>query len=264
MAEHASKASAPGRQRGSGESRARWRTGPGEQGGDPAELRSGGRGAAPCGRPWAIVCDFDGTATTEDIGDRVAIRFAGYAAWRAAEDRFAAGELSFAELIQAIFAPVTASRDEIARFARDTAVLRPGLERFVAASRDAHRPFLLVSAGLDVYIEAVLERLTPEVRAHVELRANRATPSPAGLRVDFHGVGGGCGRCGFCKGTVVDELHARGHRVVMCGDGTADRCAAERADLVFARGRLVRYCEQDGVAYRPFETFDDVVAGMPD
>jgi len=264
MAEHASKASAPGRQSGSGESRARWRTGPGEQGGDPAELRSGGRGAAPCGRPWAIVCDFDGTATTEDIGDRVAIRFAGYAAWRAAEDRFAAGELSFAELIQAIFAPVTASRDEIARFARDTAVLRPGLERFVAASRDAHRPFLLVSAGLDVYIEAVLERLAPEVRAHVELRANRATPSPAGLRVDFHGVGGGCGRCGFCKGTVVDELHARGHRVVLCGDGTADRCAAERADLVFARGRLVRYCEQDGVAYRPFETFDDVVAGMPE
>jgi 2-hydroxy-3-keto-5-methylthiopentenyl-1-phosphate phosphatase len=26
--------------------------------------------------PWAIVCDFDGTALTEDLGDRVALRFA--------------------------------------------------------------------------------------------------------------------------------------------------------------------------------------------
>jgi len=214
-------------------------------------------------RPWAVVCDFDGTAVTEDIGDRVAIRFAGYGAWRAAEDRFKAGEITFAQLIEAIFRPVTASREEIAAFARETAVLRRGLERLVAACRDAARPFLVVSAGLDVYIEAVLERLPADVRAHVEVRANRANCSPAGLSIAFHGGGGGgCGRCGFCKGTVVDELHGRGYRVAMCGDGTADRCAAERADLVFARGRLVRYCEQDGIAHATFETFDEVVRAL--
>ena len=26
---------------------------------------------------WAVVCDFDGTATTEDIGDQVSLHFAG-------------------------------------------------------------------------------------------------------------------------------------------------------------------------------------------
>jgi 2-hydroxy-3-keto-5-methylthiopentenyl-1-phosphate phosphatase len=211
-------------------------------------------------RPWAIVCDFDGTAVTEDIGDRVAIRFAGYQNWRAAEDRFKAGELTFAELIEAIFAPIAASREEIAAFAREAAVLRPGLERFVATCRDAGRPFVLCSAGLDVYIEAVLERLSPSVRAHVEVRANRATCSPVGLSIEFHGGGGGCGRCGFCKGTVVDELHARGYRVAMCGDGTADRCAADRADLVFARGSLARYCEAEGIPHTPFDAFDEVQA----
>ena len=215
------------------------------------------------GKRWAVVCDFDGTAVTEDIGDQVAIRFAGYGTWRRAEDRFKAGEITFSQLIEAIFAPVTATREEIAAFARDTAVLRPGLERFVAACREAGRPFLLVSAGLDVYIEAVLERLAPEVRAHVEVRANRATCSPAGLSIAFHGDGGGCGRCGFCKGTVVDDLHARGYRVAMCGDGTADRCAADRADKVFARGRLVRYCAEQGIPHATFETFDEVSAALP-
>jgi 2-hydroxy-3-keto-5-methylthiopentenyl-1-phosphate phosphatase len=111
--------------------------------------------------------------------------------------------------------------------------------------------------------DAVVERLAPEVRAHVEVRANRATCSPAGLSIAFHGDGGGCGRCGFCKGTVVDELHARGRRVAMCGDGTADRCAADRADKVFARGRLVRYCEERGIPHATFETFDEVSAALP-
>lgn len=207
---------------------------------------------------WAVVCDFDGTAVTEDIGDQVSIHFAGRDLWRAAEDRYRAGAIGFGELIREIFAPITAPAGEIAAWARARAVLRPGFEAFVRRCRDAGVPFLLVSAGLDVYIHAVLERLPPELHAHVEVRSNRATCSPAGLSVAFHPAGGGCGRCGFCKGTVVEELRGRGHRVAVLGDGTADRCAAERADLVYARGRLPAYCEQMGVAYRRFESFDEV------
>lgn len=215
------------------------------------------------GARWAIVCDFDGTAVTEDIGDQVAIRFAGYHHWRAEEDRYQLGHFTFGELLGRIFAPITASPEEIARFARDRAVLRPGLERLVARAREAGWPFVFCSAGLDVYIEPILERLAPPLRAHVELRSNRARCSPAGLAVEFHPAGeGGCGHCGFCKGAVVDELRARGHRVAVCGDGTADRCAARRADLVFARGRLPRYCDELGVAYTRFESFDEVAAKL--
>lgn len=207
-----------------------------------------------------MICDFDGTAVTDDIGDAVAIHFAGYDNWRAAEDRFKAGEIVFRELLEAIFAPIKAGREELAAWARARATFRPGLERFVADCRAAGRPFVLCSAGLDVYVEAVLERLSPELRSHVEVRANRALCSPSGLTLQFRDDGGGCGRCGFCKGTVVEELRRRGYRVAMCGDGSADKCAAERADLVFARGRLPRYCDELGVKYVRFETFDDVRA----
>ncbi|WP_242394528.1 MtnX-like HAD-IB family phosphatase [Anaeromyxobacter oryzisoli] len=209
--------------------------------------------------PWAVVCDFDGTALTEDLGDQVAYRFAGVDHYRAAAARYQVGELDFGRLLVEIFGGIRATREEIAAFALDRFAWRPGFEAFVAASRDAGRRFLVVSSGLDVYIEPVLDRLAPELRTHVELRANRARCAPDGLTVAFHGED--CGSCGFCKGHVVRELQAAGSRVVLCGDGTGDRHAADAADRVFARkgSSLVRYCAERGIPHDVFETFHQVM-----
>jgi 2-hydroxy-3-keto-5-methylthiopentenyl-1-phosphate phosphatase len=213
--------------------------------------------------PWAIVCDFDGTALTEDLGDRVALHFAGEENYRLAEDAYRAGGVAFGALLSRIFAPMTAARAEIAAFARAHGVFRPGFERFLAACRDGGRPFLLVSSGLDAYIEPVLERLPAELRGHLELRANRARTSAAGTVIEFHGAD--CGFCGFCKGEVVRELQGRGHKVLVCGDGSGDRHAAEAADAVFARhgSSLARWCAQRGIRHEAFETFDEVMARFP-
>jgi 2-hydroxy-3-keto-5-methylthiopentenyl-1-phosphate phosphatase len=212
---------------------------------------------------WAIVCDFDGTALTEDLGDHVVYRFVGEEHYRAAEEGYRAGAYAFGPLIARMFAPITASADDIAAFAREKAVLRDGFERFAEACRAAGRPFLVVSAGLESYILPVLERLPAELRAHVEVRANRATHGPDGAEVSFHGSD--CGFCGFCKGDVVRELQALGHKVLLCGDGTGDRHAADAADLVFARrgSSLARYCRERSIAHDEFDTFDDVMARFP-
>jgi 2-hydroxy-3-keto-5-methylthiopentenyl-1-phosphate phosphatase len=213
--------------------------------------------------PWAIVCDFDGTMLTEDLGDLVALHFAGEQVYQEAEDAYRAGALTFSALLSRIFGPITATREEIAAFARRTAVLRPGFERFLGACRDAASPFLLVSAGLDAYIEPVLERLSAPLRDHLEVRSNRATFSPGGLRIAFHGTD--CGFCGFCKGHVVEELQAAGNKVVVLGDGSGDRHAAEAADFVFARrgSSLVRYCGEKRIPHVVFETFDEVIEVFP-
>ncbi len=213
--------------------------------------------------PWAIVCDFDGTALTDDLGDRVALRFAGEENYRRAEDDYRAGTYGFGQLIARIFAPMTAGSEEIAAFARAHGVFRPGFERFLGACRDGGRPFLVVSSGLDAYIEPVLAGLPPDLRAHLELRANRARTSAAGTRVEF--LGTDCGFCGFCKGDVVRELQRGGHKVLVCGDGSGDRHAALAADAVFARrgSSLARWCAREGVPHDPFDTFDEVIARFP-
>ncbi len=213
--------------------------------------------------PWAIVCDFDGTALTDDLGDRVALRFAGEENYQRAEDAYRAGAYPFSELIRRIFGPITASREEIAAYARSTAGLRPGFERFLDACREGGRPFLVVSAGLDAYVEPVLDRLPAPLRAHLEVRSNRARFGPGGLEVDFHGSD--CGFCGFCKGDVVRELRAAGNKVAVLGDGSGDRHAAEAADAVFARkgSSLARWCATRALRHDVFETFDEVIERFP-
>jgi 2-hydroxy-3-keto-5-methylthiopentenyl-1-phosphate phosphatase len=216
--------------------------------------------------PWAIVCDFDGTALTEDLGDAVSRHFAGVETWRRAEDAYREGAFDFGTLLRRIFEPITADAEAIAAFARERARLRPGFERFLGACAAAGRPFVICSAGLDVYIEPVLERLPARLRGHLQVLSNRATCSPAGMSLEFHRPArdDGCGRCGFCKGSVVRELREAGHAVVVCGDGTADRCAADAGDFVFATGGLVAWCRARAIPHRPFETFDEVVERFPE
>ncbi len=214
-------------------------------------------------RPWAAVVDFDGTLVTQDLGDLVAIELGGRAEWLKAEDEYKAGAIGFRDLLERIFAPVRQSHDEIAAFARARGELRHGFAAFAAHCQANARPLVVCSAGLDVYIHAVLERLPAPVRAHAVVRANRAVCSPAGMRLEFPGAGRGCDACGSCKAPVVEDLQAAGWQVAYVGDGTSDRCAARVADFVFARGSLLPWCGAESLEHAPYESFDDVVAAWP-
>ncbi len=44
----------------------------------------------------------------------------------------------------------------------------------------------------------------------------------------------------------------------MIGDSITDLQAAKQADKVFARDFLITKCEENYIAYTPFETFHDI------
>jgi 2-hydroxy-3-keto-5-methylthiopentenyl-1-phosphate phosphatase len=50
--------------------------------------------------------------------------------------------------------------------------------------------------------------------------------------------------------------------VAFIGEGHSDRYGALYADLVFAKDALVALCEADGVAFVPYDDFDDVRAAI--
>ena len=57
---------------------------------------------------------------------------------------------------------------------------------------------------------------------------------------------------------VSPQWSPDGTELVYVGDGYSDRCAAESADLVFARRGLASYLEERGVPFERFEDFHSI------
>jgi 2-hydroxy-3-keto-5-methylthiopentenyl-1-phosphate phosphatase len=82
-------------------------------------------------------------------------------------------------------------------------------------------------------------------------------PNPA-LRLRHPNGHPECLGCGTCKMLAAQRLRERHGPVAFVGEGQSDRYGALYSDIVFAKDALVQICEQDGVPYRAWETFDDV------
>ena len=67
-----------------------------------------------------------------------------------------------------------------------------------------------------------------------------------------------CIGCGTSKMLAAQRLRERHGPVAFVGEGQSDRYGALYSDIVFAKDALVEICEQDGVPFLPWETFDDV------
>ncbi len=210
--------------------------------------------------PWAVVCDFDGTAIYDDIADALSKRYLGEAQWRTVNARYEHGEISFRELLHELFEPIAASPAEVHDFARARAEFRPGFIRLMELAQERDVPFVLASGGLDIYIRPALELLPPHLAASITLRANHAEHRVGGLAISFPYADApdSCGSCGSCKGSIVRQLQREGYRVIAVGDGNADRCMARVADQLFARDRLRAWCDRHAVTYTPFETLEVV------
>ncbi len=68
---------------------------------------------------WAVVCDFDGTATVDDIADALSVRFAGFERWERANEAFQEGRISFERLLREIFEPIVATPEQVRAFTRE-------------------------------------------------------------------------------------------------------------------------------------------------
>ena len=196
-----------------------------------------------------VVLDWDGTATEEDTLVMVLGRFGDWEVYQRAAAALDRGEITLNEEILRDFAPVTAPVDEVAAWLLEQVRLRPGFRELA----ESHRP-LVVSSGFHELIEPILAR----EGLSLEVRANRIDARPDGWRVRFRNEDE-CRTCGEpCKRADLpaDE------QIVYVGDGYSDRCAAQAADLIFARDGLARYLDSRGLRYEPFADLLDVLHAL--
>lgn len=198
-----------------------------------------------------LVVDFDGTITEQDLLDEIAVTFGDPEVFRALDEALDKRELTLHEVLRREFEPVQAPLGEVVEWVLENTRIRPGFRELVELAHERGWRLVVVSSGFRELIEPVFER---EGLDGVELLANSVDPDPAGWRVRFRDESI-CDVCGQpCKRSTVEAL-ADGREVVYVGDGYSDRCAAEHADLVFARRGLAAYLRERGIAFEPFDDF---------
>lgn len=213
--------------------------------------------------PLKLFIDFDGTITTEDIGDAFFFYFGGEAC-REAVREYREGKISAAECFRREAEAMGAfSLAEADRFLSDKPFAE-GFSEFVAFCREKGIEFHVVSDGFDFYIERLLKLRGVEgvsfYSNHLDLQDcgdGRHRPL-----VVYPYAAEGCDRCACCKRNVLLNLAGEEDVIGYIGEGYSDRCAAQYADIVFAKDDLQRFCQEENISYYVYRDFTDILSRL--
>ena len=204
-----------------------------------------------------IQSDFDGTITEEDVGFLLLDNFAD-GNWRQLLAQYRGGKISVNSFNTRAFAMVKEDRQTLLKFAKSRAKIRDGVRELITYCHRKGFKFVIVSNGLDFYIEALLEDSGID---NVEVFAARTQFSPEGIMAQYIGPEGNQLESGF-KEAYVRLFLERGYRVVYVGNGISDISPARYAHNIFAIGELLAYCKQANLNCIPFVDLNDIVRGL--
>ena len=207
-----------------------------------------------------IVLDFDETASSVN-GAQIVLRELGVDLTRTEiRKRFDSGTTAFKQYQEEEFDALTAAVSDIKNLAASVIPMRDGLGDLLEAAREGGHDVMVASAGVDIYIKPALEsaghRDVPVIS--VSITADQDSDMITGYEYPPYES-----RCNqnwaVCKCYPMrDALHKK-DEVIFVGDGRmADTCAAQTADTVFARSRLLAYCVTEGIEATPFDGLQNV------
>jgi len=211
-------------------------------------------------RKIRLFVDFDGTVTNKDVGNSIIDKFLPpdliKQGWHEKIlEEWKTGKISSEECLTLEFKNCIVTEEEF-NTELDTFTLTPGFIETVQYCRNHDIPIMILSDGLDYYIEYILAKY--DISA-VDYRSNHMYFYNGCLEIEFPYIDKGCGRCGNCKRWHIEKLRRDGDLVIYAGDGYSDRFAIRSADVVFARRDLADFCEKEDLKYIHYNNFNDLL-----
>lgn len=202
-----------------------------------------------------IYTDFDGTITLKDIGDEI---FKVFGQFEPYNSRLKKGEITIHDYWQAVCRtiPPAVSENDITNYAL-SADTDAYFTDFVSWCRTQNYSITVLSDGFDVYIRPILHKLGLE---DIEYYCNKliftdhSNPKPIFTYADesCSCLSASCKRNNLLRNSGEEDI------IVFIGDGYSDFCAAEHADIIFAKKNLAAYCNENRLPHYPYNSFFDV------
>jgi 2-hydroxy-3-keto-5-methylthiopentenyl-1-phosphate phosphatase len=200
-----------------------------------------------------IQCDFDGTIIRNNLSVLIRECFAPKA-WYAIETDYLEGRITVEESNRRQFALMKEPKERLQEFVRSHIDVRQGFPEFIANCKAKGHQLVIVSSGLDFYIEAVLSELGI---SDIAMYCGKTEFNEKGIIVSYYDHDSKTIEHGF-KISFLNWLKCSNKCVVYIGDGLSDLEAARHANYVFATGHLATLMQKEDVSWCTFNTFIDI------
>jgi 2-hydroxy-3-keto-5-methylthiopentenyl-1-phosphate phosphatase len=210
-----------------------------------------------------IFCDFDGTVAPYNVAEHQLSRFLPET-YPIIAASWSAGYINSTTLYRLAWEMLNSRGITVEDLRKDALEGYELDSAFVPFARECRRrgwELQIVSDGTAWYILPMLERAGLEwVRVHCNSIIHLSNKE---WILGFPWLWRAGDMCGVCKRDVLRWSRVAGFKhTVYVGDGLGDRCPGLEADRVFAKGGLTHFCQQENIAYEPFESFSDVLASI--
>jgi 2-hydroxy-3-keto-5-methylthiopentenyl-1-phosphate phosphatase len=212
---------------------------------------------APGKNKTILQCDFDGTITVDDVSFLLLDKFA-EGDWRKVLNKYREDKLTVGEFNRKVFSMVKATRQEMTDYMQKNLKLRTGLPELVRVCEKLGLRFVIVSNGLDFYIEQVLKDLG---LTGIEFHAAETVFDPAGMKVRYVSPDGKEINDGF-KEAYMRLFLGQGYRTIYIGNGYSDFPAASLAHKIYGIDSLLEHCQKVNVSCRVFNDLKEVAESL--
>ena len=207
------------------------------------------------GNPPLVICDFDGTVSSRDVGHEVLKHFSGDK-WADIDRAYVTGKLGSKDAYSIIASIIKIRREELCSYLDHLSGLDPFFGEFYKYCTSRGMGFKIVSDGLDFYIREILSR---NGLGEIEFFANSLDFCAGGsISINFPYSNDECKKCGTCKSNILAGMRHKYGSIIYVGDGHSDVCPAKSADLVFGKEILYRKCLANGTSCIHYTSFDKV------
>ncbi len=204
-----------------------------------------------------VQCDFDGTITEEDMSFLLLDTFANED-WRRLLTEYREGKISVGYFNTEAFTMVKTDKQTLLKLVRSKVKIRAGFQELLGYCHEKGFRFVIVSNGLDFYIEAILRDIGID---DIEALSAQTHFGTKGIKVQYIGPGGNQIQDSF-KEAYIRLFLRNGYRIVYVGNGISDTLPAKQAHHIFATGELLTYCKETNLDCTPFVDLNDVVRGL--
>ena len=203
-----------------------------------------------------VVCDFDGTITKEDSINKFLEKFADKK-WLEVEEEWVNGKISTCIAMTAQFEMIKDMTEKKLEEYFNSVEVDDYFKEFCKICREKNIDIAVVSDGLKFFIDRIFQ--INEIK-DIPVFSNKAEFINNKFQIEFpHKIDDCRNKSGTCKCKFVQEFKKDYNKIIYVGDGVSDYCVADKADVLFAKKRLMLYCKKEKIPFIKYDNFRKVI-----